>query len=200
MVFSTRCCRRRERHAAGRFWRLLALAWLAWAVIAVGPARADGIVAQTAELEAGEEGYFLNAAFTVQLTPTLEGALLKGIPLYFVTSFELVRPRWYWLDELIAANEHQTKLSYNALTRQYRLSSGTLYQNLDSLETALSVLGRVRNRAVADRGALRKGAEYNAAVRMRLDVSQLPKPLQVSAITSREWSIESEWFRWRVSP
>jgi hypothetical protein len=30
-------------------------------------------------------------------------------------------------------------------------------------------------------------------VRMRLDVSQLPKPFQVNAITSREWSLASDW-------
>jgi hypothetical protein len=28
---------------------------------------------------------------------------------------------------------------------------------------------------------------------MRLDVSQLPKPFQVNAITSREWSLASDW-------
>ena len=33
----------------------------------------------------------------------------------------------------------------------------------------------------------------DAQVRMRLDVSQLPKPFQVNAITSREWNLASDW-------
>jgi hypothetical protein len=28
---------------------------------------------------------------------------------------------------------------------------------------------------------------------MRLDVNQLPKPFQVNAITSREWTLASDW-------
>ncbi|MBI2312928.1 MAG: DUF4390 domain-containing protein [Betaproteobacteria bacterium] len=200
MVFFTRFWRRRRRCAAPGRWlpRLAAAVGLALALAV--PAHAEGVLAQGAELEAGEDGYLLHAGFSVRLTATLEEALLKGVSLYFVTDFELLRPRWYWFDERIAEGQFQSKLGYNALTRQYRLSAGPLYQNFDSLEAALAVLGRVRNRPVADRDALRKGAEYHAAVRMRLDVSQLPKPLQVSAITSREWSIESDWFRWKIGP
>ncbi len=40
---------------------------------------------------------------------------------------------------------------------------------------------------------LRADDEYEAQVRMRLDVSQLPKPFQVNAITSREWNLASDW-------
>lgn len=185
---------------SARRW-LLRLGAAAWLLLGAAlPAFAEGVVAQGAELESGEDGYSLSASFSVQLTPILEEALAKGVSLYFVTEFELVRPRWYWFDERIAEGQYPVKISYNALTRQYRLSSGALYQNFDRLEGALAVLGRVRNRPVAERGAIRQGAEYNAAVRMRLDVSQLPKPLQVSTLTSRDWNLESEWFRWKVSP
>ena len=30
---------------------------------------------------------------------------------------------------------------------------------------------------------------------MRLDVSQLPKPFQINAVTDREWTLESDWKR-----
>jgi hypothetical protein len=35
---------------------------------------------------------------------------------------------------------------------------------------------------------------------MRLDVSQLPRPFQISALGSREWNVSSEWFRFAVTP
>ena len=44
------------------------------------------------------------------------------------------------------------------------------------------------------------GARYEAALRLRLDVNQLPKPFQVSALASREWTLQSEWHRWSVTP
>jgi hypothetical protein len=48
--------------------------------------------------------------------------------------------------------------------------------------------------------ALTKGARYDAAVRLRLDVTQLPKPFQINALASREWSLQSEWYRWSLTP
>jgi hypothetical protein len=79
------------------------------------------------------------------------------------------------------------------LTRQYRLARGGLSQPFDSLEEALALMKSVRNWKVMDRAQLSSREDYEAQVRMRLDVSQLPKPFQVNAITSREWSLASDW-------
>ena len=43
-------------------------------------------------------------------------------------------------------------------------------------------------------------ANYEAAVRMRLDVALLPKPFQLSALTSRELNLESPWRRFAFRP
>jgi hypothetical protein len=61
-------------------------------------------------------------------------------------------------------------------------------------------MSQVRVRDIAETGALRKGSNYIAALRLRLDSSQLPRSFQVSAVGSREWSISSDWHRWTVSP
>ena len=169
-------------------------------IAAALPARADGIEVRNAALIAAEDGYFLEAEFDIALTHTLEDALNKSIPLYFTLEFELIRPRWYWLNEKLANVRQQYRLSYNALTRHYRVGVGTLYQNFDTLAEALAFLSRVRLRDIAEPGALGKGASYTAALRLRLDSSQLPRPFQISAVGSREWSISSDWHRWTVSP
>jgi hypothetical protein len=153
-----------------------------------------------AALIAAEDGYVLEADFEITLTHTLEDALNKGVPLHFALEFELVRPRWYWLNEKLANARQQYRLSYNALTRHYRVGVGTLYQNFDTLAEALAFLSRVRLRDIVETGALAKGNRYTAALRMRLDSSQLPRPFQISAVGSREWSVGSDWYRWAVSP
>ena len=42
------------------------------------------------------EAWLLSADFSLALTPQLEDAVNKGVPLYFLVEFELLRPRWYW--------------------------------------------------------------------------------------------------------
>lgn len=163
-------------------------------------ARADGISVISAELQPTDEGYVLDAAFDINFSPTLEDALNRGVVMTFLLEFELTRPRWYWLDKKIAQIENSWKLSYNALTRQYRLSVGSLYQNFDRLEDAKRVLSRVRNLTVADKSALKMGTTYDAAVRLRLDVTKLPKPFQINALASREWNLSSEWQNFHFTP
>ena len=175
---------------------VLAACWLAVAA----PARADTIPVRTAELRIEEGEVLLNAEFEFSLNPTLEEALEKGIPLYFVLDFELKRGRWYWLDEKVAQTALVYRVSYNALTRQYRVASGLLTQMFNSLAEVERFIGRVTSRPVASADALAIGAKYDAAVRLRLDVNQLPKPFQVDALASRDWTLASDWQRWSFTP
>jgi hypothetical protein len=191
-AFFTRCCKKGSL--------LFALAALALSLLAAPAAQAEGIEVRHAALVAGEEGYFLEADFEIALNPTLEDALNKGVPLYFLLEFEVIRPRWYWLNEKVFNTQQQYRLSYNALTRQYRLGVGSLFQNFGALAEALDFLSRVRRRQVLETGILGKGNTYAAGVRMRLDVSQLPKPFQLNAFASRDWNFGSEWHRWSVTP
>lgn len=169
-------------------------------VTAAAPAGAEGIEVKHAALVASEDGPFLEAEFEITLTPILEDALNKGVPLYFSVEFVLTRPRWYWFNEKLANARQSYRLSYNALTRQYRVGVGTLYENFASLAEALGFMSRVRMRDIVEAGALAKGASYAAELRMRLDTSQLPRPFQVSAVGSRDWSVSSDWHRWMVTP
>ena len=163
-------------------------------------ASASSIEVSAAALELGEEGYAVNADFDVKLTSRIREALQSGVSLYFLVEFELVRPRWYWFDEKAVASRLQYRLTYHALSRQYRLWTGTLHQPYGTLDEALRVLGRVRSWTVLERDQLTVNQTYQAAVRMRLDQNQLPRPFQLFAITSREWTLESDWKRFSVTP
>lgn len=161
----------------------------------VHQATASSIEVGAVSLDLAEDGYAVNADFDVRLTSRISEALQSGISLYFLVEFELIRPRWYWFDEKTVASRLQYRLTYHALSRQYRLWTGTLHQPFGTLEEALRVLGRVRSWTVLERDQISVGQSYQAGVRMRLDSSQLPKPFQLSAITSREWTLESDWKR-----
>jgi hypothetical protein len=187
------------RGARLRRWLASVAAGLLLAAGAV-TANADTIALRAAELQAGEDGYVLNAEFDVTINPTLEEALQKGLPLYFVLEFELLRSRWYWLDEKVVVNSTVYRVAWDALTRNYRVSSGLLRLNFNTIDEVQRFLSRVTGRQVARRDQLAPGARYEAAVRLMLDVNQLPKPFQVNALTSREWTLQSDWHRWSYTP
>jgi hypothetical protein len=174
-------------------------ALLAAAALAAPPAAAEEIAVDAASLAGVGEGIVLNADFTLDLTSRLEDVLAQGVPLYFVVEFECRRPRWYWLDERIGEATLTARLSFHALTRTYRLSTGTLHQSFATLDEALRALGRVREWLVLPPGALQPDTVYDVYLRMRLDTAQLPKPFQVSALANRDWSLASAWRNWQVN-
>jgi len=167
-------------------------------LLALAVARADEIVVRDAALRTLEDGLVLDADFEFELSPRLAEVVSNGVPLYFVVEFEMGRRRWYWLDEKAASKKLQLRLSYHALSRQYRLSTGLLQQNFATLDEALNVLKRVRNWLVVDRIVSFYDADYEAAVRMRLDTALLPKPFQLSVLTSRDLHLETPWKRFTV--
>jgi hypothetical protein len=179
---------------------LAALVFLGAALAIAPAANADEIEITDARLIQGEDGVALSADFAFDLNPRLAEVVTNGVPLYFVVEFELTRPRWYWFDEKASAKRLQLRLSYHALSRHYRLSTGVLQQNYPTLEEALNVLRRLRNWPVVDRNSSLADANYEAALRMRLDVALLPNPFQLSALTSRELNLESPWRRFVFRP
>ncbi|TAK88171.1 MAG: DUF4390 domain-containing protein [Betaproteobacteria bacterium] len=160
-------------------------------------ALADTIEVRNATVRPTEDGLVLDADFAFELTPRLVDIVTNGVPLYFRVDFELTRRRWYWFDETTATRRLQLRLSYHALSRQYRLSTGLLSQNFSTLEEALNVLKRVRSWLVVERIVPLSG-DYEAAVRMRHDTSLLPKPFQLSVLTGRELHLESPWYRFTL--
>lgn len=188
---STRSCRRSDLLGA-----IVAL----WFAAAGWAACAQGIDVRRPVVTIADDHYVLQAQFDIVLTPTLEEALNKGVPLYFSLEFELIRPRWYWFNDRVVYLQQEYRLSHNALTRQYRLGVGNLHQNYATLSEALEVMSRVRRRQEVEPGTLRADATYVAGVRFRLDTSQLPKPFQLNALLGRDWNIGTDWYRWTVSP
>jgi hypothetical protein len=153
------------------------------------------------QIAATDDGYTLSADFNFELNQRLEEAVTKGVMLHFVADFELSKARWYWLDEKLAMRNQTYRLSYHALTRQYRLSTGGLHQSFASLSEAMQMLSRLRNWVVIEKAdkTVRAGETYRADLRLRLDITQLPRPFQITALGNKEWSLSSDWKSWPVT-
>lgn len=180
-----------------RILYLLVCLFLALAAMQPAAARADTLIAvDSAAVEKSEKGYRLAADFSLDLPRDLEDVLLRGIPLYFTTELEITRPRWYWFDEKPVENIRTIRLAYNVLTRQYNATSaGSLQQHANTLEEALNLVRHPQSWLFAKKDNLSEGETYSAAIRIRLDISYLPKPFQIDVINNSNWRLASEWKR-----
>ena len=164
------------------------------------PALAGEVEIRNPQLVIDDDTYLLTADFGLDFNARLEEAVTKGVILYFLTEFELTRPRWYWLDEKVVSRSQTFRLSYHALTRQYRLSTGALHQSFETLDETLRMLSRLRNWSVLEKTTVKANETYLAGLRMRLDLTQMPKTFQVTAIANRDWNLASDWVRWSFVP
>lgn len=192
-AFITHCWRKRLERTV---LLVLGLPWLLW----LGVAQAGSIEPKSATLIPDERGYAVTAEFAIQIGPRLEEAVSKGVPLHFRFEILVKRKRWYWADEHVAGRVLKYRLSYQALTRQYRLSLGALHQNYDSLDEAIQALGRVARLHVVEKSVLPFGEPLTVAVRLSLDHTQLPKPLQVDALADRDWQVDAGILTWQFVP
>lgn len=137
----------------------------------------------------------LSADFVVGLTATLQDAVNRGLPLYFLTEVLVERGRWYWFDETVVETQIEWRLSYHALTRQFRVAANGRSDSFGSLDEALAAMSSVKRWSVAPLSRFARGNVYEVWVRMRLDTTRLPKPFQMTALTDRDWNPQSEWKR-----
>ncbi len=195
MAFITRCCRNRWPDRALRqlcIWAFVSLAGLCHAQIATE-------ISQY-QVERLEDEVLVSAQVVFELPPAVEEALLKGIPMFFVTEATVLRERWYWYDRKLASVQRHMRLAYQPLTRRWRLNFTTgpgrdvsvglaLNPSFDTLEDALSAIKRVSRWKIADTADLESGLKYKVNFSFRLDLSQLPRPFQIGALGQSDWDL-----------
>ena len=200
----THCCKRQLPDACRRApsWVALLAGLLLWCAMAASALAQTPPAAAISELrvERTDGGLFLNAALQLELPALVEDALYQGIPVFFVAEAEVLRERWYWSAQRIAHSARYMRLSYQPLTRRWRLavsstpidSSGlgvVLGQNYDGLDEALLAMRRIAQWKIAEAPAIEPGERYTVHLRFALDTSQLPRPLQIGALGRSGWNI-----------
>ncbi|MEG0921227.1 MAG: DUF4390 domain-containing protein [Comamonas sp.] len=143
------------------------------------------------QLVRNAEGAFASVALQFDLPEQVEDALYKGVTLYFVQEAEIISSRWYWRDKIVSKTARHMRLSYQPLTRRWRLHvastpltevgmAASLGQSFDNLDEALAVVKRVRQWKIAGADELFDNADYLVKFNFRLDTTQLPRIFQFS--------------------
>ena len=177
--------------------------WLCLAItlMLTGVAQADTPVElQALKLERQDSALYMSGTWQFEMPTALEDALLKGITLYFVTEVDITQERWYFYNQRVAHAERHARLFYQPLTRRWRVNispqpfnvSGlgvSLGQSYDSAEDALSAVRRLVQWRIANATDYNPDAKQNISISFKLDLKQLPRPLQIGAAGQSDWNI-----------
>ena len=211
-VFITHCWKsvQFELNGIGRtsLWLRALFACVFFVVASVLPAPVQAAVSSQVEvselrLERAEGALLLQSTLNLELSSSVEDALKKGLPIYFVTEAELTRDRWYWYDKKIGTIARHYRLAYQPLTRVWRLnvsrdpigavgSASSLSQTFETLPEALAAIRRTANWKLADVADLGNDNKFTLMFKFRLDVSQLPRPFQMMVGSQSDWNLATQ--------
>ena len=162
---------------------------LASLALLMAPARANGPELSVFDVVAGDEGVLLSYVVNFELPRSVDDALSKAVPLFFVAEAEVFRSRWYWRDQRIAHAVRVWKVVYQPLTSNYRVTFGGLSQNYISRDEAFTAISRGSRWKVAEAGQVDNGSSHYLEFNYRLDTSLLPRPMQIGIGGQADWSL-----------
>jgi hypothetical protein len=162
----------------------LVLCLLAWPA-----ARAQGVELAALQVQRQEGTLALDFNARVNLTRTVEEALQRGVPIYFLAEAQLLRNRWYWRDERVARVSRSWRLAYQPLTGFWRVSLGGLNQTYPNLGEALAIASRSAGWKLADLAQLDPDKSYYLEFSYKLDTTQLPGPMQFGLGGQGDWAV-----------
>ena len=176
-------------------------ALLLWGSLA--QAHADTVVPDISSMQVTrtDEGVFLSATLQFELPGQVEDALRQGIPMYFIADAQVQRERWYWSDQQLGVATRYFRLTHQPLTRRWRLhisntaftSSGTglaLGQTYEQLEDAVAAIQRINRWKILEPAQLSSTSGVSVQLRFRVDLSSLPRPLQIGALGRSGWNLQ----------
>lgn len=207
MVFTTPCLRKYLRlkspltrdYKRGRNFLVSLLG--AMLLMFASVVRADpAVTLQDLKIEREEGAIFLSAEWQFDMPNVLEEALSKGVTLYFLTEVDLRQERWYFYNQRVARVERHVRLYYQPLTRRWRVNVSqqpfslgglgvNIGQSYDSVAEAMNAVRRITRWRIANVSDVSLDAKPSVTISFKLDLTQLPRPLQMGATGHSDWNI-----------
>lgn len=179
------------RRRAGSAAVVLVLVLLLAVWVGVTPAaRAAEPELTNFELVHNDDGLFLSYAVDLELSRSVDDALSKAVPLFFVAEAELFRNRFYWRDQRVGYAVRRWRIVFQPLTSTYRVTfDGGLSQNYASRAEAFAAIGRSARWKIAEAAQIEPGSRHYVEFSFRLDTSQLPRPMQIGIGGQADWAM-----------
>ena len=142
------------------------------------------------ELDHNDEGLFLSYGVNLELSRSVDDALSKAVPLFFVAEVEVFRDRFYWRDLRVGYAVRRWRIVFQPLTSTYRVTfDGGLSQNYASRSEAFAAISRGARWKIAEAPQIEEGSRHYVEFSYRLDTAQLPRPMQIGIGGQADWSM-----------
>ncbi|HEY4664301.1 MAG TPA: DUF4390 domain-containing protein [Comamonas sp.] len=152
------------------------------------------------QLHRDGDALMLTATLNWALPDLVQDALLKGIPVHFIAEADMLQERWWWSDQQLLSASRYMRLSYQPLTRRWRLYNGNqpfegqglgvaLSSTFETLEEAVQSMQRIVRWRIGEMSALPGSGTAVLQLRFRIDLSHFPRPLQIGALGRTDWNL-----------
>lgn len=152
------------------------------------------------QLQRDGDALLLTTNLHWSLPDLVQDALLKGIPVHFIAEANMLRERWYWSDQELLSAERYLRLSYQPLTRRWRLYTGSqpfegqglgvaLSSSFETLQEAVQAMQRIVRWRIGHVADLPASGSALLQLRFRIDLSHFPRPLQIGALGRADWNL-----------
>ena len=159
------------------------------------------------QLQRDGDELLLTSSLDWVLPELVKDALLKGIPVHFIAEADMLRERWYWSDQELLRAQRYMRLSYQPLTRRWRLYTGSqpfegqglgvaLSTSFETLPEAVQAMQRIVRWRIGTMAELPSSGSAMLQLRFRIDLSHFPRPLQIGALGRADWNLlvtRREW-------
>ena len=193
-AFITHCWKNARLDLVGVF----VCACLLWGQGSVARAQSPAAEISHLKFERMDDSILLSATVDFELSGAVEDALRKGVAMVFFAEATVYRQRWYWMSKKIANVQRHMRLTYQPLTRRWRLNvtsdavataAMALNQSFESLPDALAAVQRLSRWKIVNLSEVDLAQAHTVEFSFSLDVSQLPRPFQIGTIGQSDWTI-----------
>lgn len=195
MDFFTLCCKK----PFDSVWARLRLSGLAWACMLPALVWAQGVRIDHLKPERLDATLQISAQMSFELPAQVDDALHRGVPLLFSAEATLYQDRWYWWDKVVLRSLRYWRLTYQPLTRRYRVQVSNqpienaglgVGQHYDELSDALSSLQRISAWSMGSDVPDADG-KYRLDFRFKLEANPLLRPW-LSGAADGEWGLAAQ--------
>lgn len=181
------------RFLLSRVWQIACLLCLLCWLPFMSQAQSSEAKVTRIEPEILDQQLMLDVDFQLSLGVLVRDAVERGVPLHFAVDLEISSPRWWWLDKVLVQTSMSRRITFNTLTRQWRVAAGDLFMPVNSPDEALKIISQIRGWPVSPTDRFQPGVKYEGRLRLRLDASQLALPLQIESSKRSDWALASSW-------
>lgn len=181
--------------------KYLVLLWFALTTVAMPLRAQEGkVVFNSLVSYVVDARVYLSTDISLQLSGLARSALESGVALEFDIDIEIWRQYSFWPDETLRRYKISHRLSYQELTRSYRLERIETGDraSFNNLSDALHSIASLRDLVLLPESELKSGRRHFGLMEVSLDIDALPSPLRTQAYFSRAWKLQEGAQQWLI--